>query len=67
MTSNLLENVQVYLLSHAVTKYCMICLGNSSKIEICFFRINHVSREARDSKIGKKWPESSRILDYVLS
>ena len=26
-----------------------------------------VSRGARDSKIGKKWPESSRILDYILS
>ena len=24
------------------------------------------SRGARDSKIGKKWPESSRILDYIL-
>ena len=36
MTSNVLENVQVYLLSHAVTRYCMIYLGNSSKIEICF-------------------------------
>ena len=26
-----------------------------------------ISRGARDSKIGKKWPESSRILDYILS
>ena len=25
------------------------------------------SRGARDSKIRKKWPESSRILDYILS
>ena len=25
-----------------------------------------LSRGARDSKIGKKWPESSRILDYIL-
>ena len=25
-----------------------------------------ISRGARDSKIGKKWPESSRILDYIL-
>ena len=25
------------------------------------------NRGARDSKIGKKWPESSRILDYILS
>ena len=25
------------------------------------------SRGARDSKIEKKWPESSRILDYILS
>ena len=37
MTSNLLENVQVYLLSHAVTRYCMICFGNSWKIGICFY------------------------------
>ena len=29
--------------------------------------INVYSRGARDSKIGKKWPESSRILDYILS
>ena len=36
MTSNLLEKVQVYLLSHAVTRYCMIYFGNSSKIGICF-------------------------------
>ena len=27
----------------------------------------YYSRGARDSKIGKKWPESSRILDYILS
>ena len=25
------------------------------------------SRGARDSKIGKKWLESSRILDYIIS
>ena len=37
MTSNLLENVQVYLLSHAVTRYCMIYFGNSWKIGICFY------------------------------
>ena len=36
MTSNLLENVQVDLLSHAETKYCKIYYGNSSKIGICF-------------------------------
>ena len=36
MTSNLLENVQIYLLSHAVTRYCMIYFGISSKIGICF-------------------------------
>ena len=29
--------------------------------------LNTVSRGARDSKIEKKWPESSRILDYILS
>ena len=32
---------------------------------IFFLPLN--SRGARDSKIGKKWPESSRILDYILS
>ena len=37
MTSNLLEKVQVYLLSHAVTRYCMIYFGYSSKIGICFY------------------------------
>ena len=36
MTSNLLENVQVNLLSHAVRRYCMIYFGNLSKIEFCF-------------------------------
>ena len=36
MTSNVLENVQIYVLSHAVTRYCMMYLGNSSKIGICF-------------------------------
>ena len=30
-------------------------------------RMTPVSRGARDSKIGKKWPESSRILDFILS
>ena len=37
MTLNLLEKVQVYLLSHAVTRYCMIYFGNSSKIGICLY------------------------------
>ena len=36
MTSNLLENMQVYLLTQAGTRYCMIYFGNSSKIETCF-------------------------------
>ena len=36
MTSNPLENVLVYLLSHAETKYCMIYFGNSSKMELVF-------------------------------
>ena len=31
------------------------------------FGITRHSRGARDSKIGKKWPERSRILDYILS
>ena len=31
MTSNLLENMQVYLSILAVTKYAMISFGNSSK------------------------------------
>ena len=34
MTSNTLEKVQVYLVSHAVTRYCMIYFGKSSKIGI---------------------------------
>ena len=33
----------------------------------CLKGILGLSRGARDSKIGKKWPESSRILDYILS
>ena len=33
----------------------------------CFKKSWHSSRGARDSKIGKEWPESSRILDYILS
>ena len=36
MTSNLLENVQGYLLSQVLTRYCMIYFGNSSKIGILF-------------------------------
>ena len=31
-----LENVQVYLLSQGLTRYCMVYFGNSSKIGICF-------------------------------
>ena len=29
-------------------------------------QLTAISRGARDSKIGKKLPESSRILDYIL-
>ena len=41
-------------------------------MEIIAYKIQPVggwgySRGARDSKIGKKWPESSRILDFILS
>ena len=36
--------------------------ANNHKISI---KMN--SRGARDSKNGKKWPESSRILDSILS
>ena len=36
ITSNIFENVQVYLLSQAVTRYCMIYFGDSSKIESLF-------------------------------
>ena len=36
MTSNLLENVQVYLLSHAVTRYCMIFLAIRRKLAFVF-------------------------------
>ena len=32
-----------------------------------FYQRVPYSRGARDSKIGKKWPESSRILDFILS
>ena len=35
MTSKRLENVQVDLVSEAVTRYKMIYFGNSSKIGIC--------------------------------
>ena len=41
MTSNLLENVQVYLLSQALTTYCLVYFVNSSKLEFDF-RINHI-------------------------
>ena len=33
---------------------------------LIFIFFYYYSRGARDSKIGKKWPESSRILDYIL-
>ena len=36
MASNLVENVQFYLLSNAVTRYCMIYFEKSSKFGICF-------------------------------
>ena len=44
MTSNLLENVQVELLSYAVTRNSIIYFGNSSKIGICF-RVNHILKK----------------------
>ena len=36
-------------------------------IEICVNVFSICSRGARNSKIAKKWPESSRVLDYILS
>ena len=36
MTSNLLESKQVYLFTFAVTRYCMLYFGHSSKIGTCF-------------------------------
>ena len=45
MTSNLLENVQVYLFSNAVTRYCMIILAIRRKLEFVF-RINDVLKKS---------------------
>ena len=60
----------------ALTTLCD-CVGESflhtqdvlTKIRMCvqLDSASIGSRGARDSKIGKKWPESSRILDYNLS
>ena len=44
MNTNLLINVQVYLLSHAVTRCCMIYFGNSWKIEICFKNKSYIKK-----------------------
>ena len=44
MTSYLLENMQVYLLSQAVTRYYMICFGNLSKIGICFLNKSYIKK-----------------------
>ena len=42
MTSNLLENVQVYFLSQVLTRYCMVyILAIRRKLEFVF-RINHI-------------------------
>ena len=35
MTADLLENVQVYMFSQAVTRYCMTYFDNSLKIGTC--------------------------------
>ena len=43
MTSNLLETVQVYLLSHALTRYCMLFLAIRRKLEFVF-RINDIKK-----------------------
>ena len=45
MTPNLLERVQVYLLFQTVTRYCMIYLGNSTKLELVF-RINYIFQKS---------------------
>ena len=44
MTSNLLENVKVYLLSQVLTRYCIINFGNSWKLD--FFRINRILKKS---------------------
>ena len=44
MNSNLLENMQVYLLTQAVTRNCMIYFGNSSKIGICFKNKSYIKK-----------------------
>ena len=37
-----------------------------ANLQLRHTELSNNSRGARDSKIGKKWPESSRILDYIL-
>ena len=55
-----------------------LCLGKSIRMRRVVISVSDdllltlqtaqtYSRGARDSKIGKKWLESSRILDYILS
>ena len=40
--------------------------NNGGDIVILPYDVLLIRRGARDSKIGKKWPESSIILDYIL-
>ena len=42
MTQNLIENMQVYLLTKDVTRYYMIYFGNSSKIGTCFYNTLYI-------------------------
>ena len=58
-------------------RHFLLECGDFSHIRNKYFHVDTIkqlyndvtidSRGARDSKIGKKWLESSRILDYVLS
>ena len=53
MMPNLLENVPVYLLSHAVTRYCMLyILAICRKLEFVF-RINHVVKKSDVENLKK--------------
>ena len=42
MTSSFKENVNNYLFSQSVTRYCMIYFGNPSKIGFRFLRVNYI-------------------------
>ena len=48
---------------------CVLAIEALLRLSVCMLVLAFTghSRGARDSKIGKKWPDSSRILDYILS